>query len=89
MARVSGGGLMTFCSSCWWSGGGGREGSGTGRGRAAVECGDCWPVYASSLPSSKAETVQNPSPALGVDNGPLISMSAHVTSVSQALLVTS
>lgn len=45
--------------------------------------------YASSLPSSKAETVRNPSPALGVDNGPLISMSAHVTSVSQALLVTS
>lgn len=51
------------------------------------EAGRQWNVgtvgqYASSLPSSKAETVQNPSLSLGVDNGPLIFMSAHVTSVS-------
>lgn len=51
---------MTFCSGCWQSGGGGHEGSEVG------EAGQQWNVgtvgqYASSLPSSKAETVQNPS----------------------------
>ena len=89
MARASGGGVVTFCSGCWWSGGRGHAGGGGGERQGSSGMWGTVGQHASSLPSSKAETIQNPSPAPGVDNGPLIFMSAHVTSVSQALLVNS
>ena len=78
---------MTFCSCCWRSGGGGCKGRGWG------EAGQQWNAgtvgqYVSSLPSSKAETDQKLSPALGLANGKRVVMSVRVTSGSQALLVT-